>query len=813
MARMPRRLLWVTGIILTAAFLAALLGRKPGEPPPAPLRESIAPAKITPEIPAGTSAAAPGENGSTEVPAEHSSIPAPLARDRAGARRPERQSGDAEPEAARGRLEVVIRERGRAAGLAGATVRLIRHNHVLQESRSAADGRVRLSPRGPGVWVVEASSPLHPPVRRSRSLSPDEGACIELVLERGRSVEVRVEDETTGSPVKGAEVRFWHAGTGLLRTSRTDATGRTRLKGLPRATWVEAEIRASCRGFNMVRSRSGSGFERLTAESIRIGMQRTARLTGRVRLSDGMPVPGALVCLDLAATPFRMIAPVAISTHVRGVPVAEGLWALTDDRGEFVFPDFPPVERATIAVRAPGRIPEARHLALSPGEDRSDFVIRLRSGGGLAGRVLDPRGDPVVGAKVLVARRNRLVATVRSDASGNFVLDGLAPGRYGVKAGGGSWIESLVKEFRLVRGGRVNGLALALRTPAPPLAGRVLDERGRPRPGVEVVARGVRRPGLFHDETFWPARTETDATGRFRLDRLRPDWAYTVEVEVPGGRAPVTRGPLQPPWGTITITAATPGGIEGVLAAGGDAPLTRVTAILEDDRSRQVSDACVTSPFSLAGLVPGRYRVEAHGKDELIAAADGVIVRPGEVTRGVRLAPVVQPTIQGRVVDPSGRPLEGVPVSTLVQRPTGPPSPRRVHTDRDGRFRLARLRPGVHDLMIGESGLGFAVVRGLAVGTENLEIRFDPSCTLEVAVSDQTSLEPIAGARVGLVTRGLGAAQLLTDQNGRAAFKITPGIYAVVVVAEGYRTTGNRVSIQSAGRVVARRIRLVREDP
>jgi protocatechuate 3,4-dioxygenase beta subunit len=813
MARMPRRLLWLTGIMLTATFLAALLGRKPCEPPPAPARESIASANVTAKTPAGTSAAVLGEHGPAAVPGVHPSIPEPPARDRVAARVPGERAVDAGTEAAGGRLEVLVRERGSAAGLAGATVRLIRHNRVLQESRSAADGRVRLSPHAAGVWVVEALSPDHPPVRRSRSLAPDEGARIELVLERGQSVEVQVHDEGTGSPVSGAEVRLWHAGTGLLRTARTNSTGRTRLKGLPRATWVEAQIHVTCRGFTMVRSPSGSGFERLSADRIRIRMQRTARLAGRVRLHGGLPVTGALVCLDLAATPFRMIAPVAISTHVRGVPVAEGLWALTDDRGQFVLPEFPPVERATIAIRAPGRIPEARHLVLSPGEDRSDFVIRLRSGGGLAGRVVDPKGDPVAGAKVLVARRNRLVAAVRSDASGDFVLDGLAPGRYGVKAGGGSWIESLVKELRLVRGGRVSGLALALRTPAPPLVGRVVDEQGRPRPGVEVVARGVRRTGLFHDETFWPARTETDATGRFRLDRLRPDWAYTVEVDVPGGRNPVTCGPLQPPWGTITITAATPGGIEGVLGAGADAPLTRVTAILEEDRSQQVSEACVTSPFSLAGLVPGRYRVEAHGEDELIAAADGVVVRPGAVTRGVRLVPVVQAAIRGRVVDPSGRPLEGVPVSTLVAQPSGPPRHCRVRTDRDGRFRLTRLRSGVHDLMIGENGLGFAVVRRVAPGAENLVIRFDPSCTLEVAVFDRTSLEPIGGARVGLVTRGLGAARLRTDPRGRVAFKITPGVYAVVVAAEGYRTTGSRVSIQSAGRVVARRFRLVREDP
>ena len=88
-----------------------------------------------------------------------------------------------------------------------------------------------------------------------------------------------------------------------------------------------------------------------------------------------------------------------------------------------------------------------------------------------------------------------------------------------------------------------------------------------------------------------------------------------------------------------------------------------------------------------------------------------------------------------------------------------------------------------------------------------------PSCKVHAVVKDRESQAPVAGAAVGLVTRGGGAIQQVTDARGEVMFCISPGHYALVVLADGYEHAGCRVSVQPVGREVRREVFLVNVRP
>jgi len=136
-----------------------------------------------------------------------------------------------------------------------------------------------------------------------------------------------------------------------------------------------------------------------------------------------------------------------------------------------------------------------------------------------------------------------------------------------------------------------------------------------------------------------------------------------------------------------------------------------------------------------------------------------------------------------------------------------------VRTDARGRFSFHGLSAGSHDLVVGDVGLGFTVVRGVPAGTRDLAVTLAPTAAVHVVVRDAGGDEPVGGAEVALLTKGLGAVRLRTDHDGQATFRITPGEYALVVVAEGYRHAGCRISVPPAGREILREFRLLGERP
>lgn len=707
------------------------------------------------------------------------------------------------------RLRVMVREQGTAAPLPGTSVRLRRAEQALGEAVTDAHGATHFTGLAEGELRLEVRSDDHLPAVRIVAVGPGAPAEVELTLDPGHRLEVRVHEEGTAAPLAGAEIRLWLERSGFGRAARTGPDGRAELPGLPPGDWVEGRFAVSLPGYYTRRAPDGSSFVRTGPCAARVCMVAASRLSGRVLDPEGVPMAGALVHVDLAAAAFALLDAPAAAPDGSGQSLAPGAWSRTDADGGFALPAFPPLDRVPLTVRADGWMPETRWFRLAVGEDRCAVVVRLEGGGTIEGRVHDPLGRPAPGATVCVAARDRLLVAATCDAEGSFRLRGLRAGFYALKVRAAGWVDSVPRKISLVEAGRVTGLVLELRRAAPPLVGQVVDGEGRPRSGVEVVARGVRRPGVFLEETYWPPRAETDPEGRFRLEGLRDDWTYRLEVNAPEVSPAVTLGPLQAPFGEVAIEVPAPGAIAVILPRELEGEVTRAAAVPIENPSCPVTCPIDAPSFTITGLLPGRYRVEVHAGSARVAASPEVLVPAGTVVSGVTLARLAEPVLAGRVVDAAGLPVVGVRVATLDRTPGGEPALREVRTDARGRFAFHVLAAAVHDLVAGDPGLGFAVVRDVPAGAADLVLTLGPTGAVCVAVRDAVSDEPVAGAEVALMTRGLGAVSLRTDGGGRAMFRITPGEYALVVIARGYQHTGCRVSAPPAGREVLREFRLL----
>jgi hypothetical protein len=125
---------------------------------------------------------------------------------------------------------------------------------------------------------------------------------------------------------------------------------------------------------------------------------------------------------------------------------------MTDDRGRFAFPDVEPgTYRLMFAASGyakqdygqrtgAGGVP----ITLSPGQSKTDIVMRLLAVAAVSGHIRDARGEAVAGVPVQLfrfvydasgQRQVQPVATTQSNDRGDYRMYYLSPGRYYVRAG------------------------------------------------------------------------------------------------------------------------------------------------------------------------------------------------------------------------------------------------------------------------------------------------------------------------------------------------------------------------------------------
>lgn len=482
---------------------------------------------------------------------------------------------------------------------------------------------------------------------------------------------------------------------------------------------------------------------------------------------------------------------------------------------------------------------QSKSLSLQPltsGESLNLGPVALLAGAQVMGRVLDPAGQPVEGARVSLRTAERGSRgfsfgggrNANTAADGRFSFTGVEPGNY--------LLEAEARGFAPARG--ETGAAITAKAGAAPadavlrlqagrvLEGMVVDPDRRPIAGAEVFLRSPLRGGgvilaLPGTTSARAPDATTDSAGRFSLRGVEAGSGSRVSARASGYGLGWAAGDANAAELLIQLKPALRFG--GVLLSPDGKPVAEAEVRLErvedeeegfnfrslfDDHSATTD---VQGRFLIEGLDPGVWTVVAHSAS---ASSSGqrVDLVQDLLDQVVRLAPASVLTIA------VARDTDGAPVAdalvTLSSAPedqpfggginshgrnvtvragaSGPPrisfdgDGPRERTGADGLAAFADLAQGRYQMRIEAAGYAhqeMIVVRER--GSQAVVVDLLPGADLRVQVEDGAGL-PLPGVEVVAQSADPVQAQRAedkvqrTDDSGRAIFTgLTPGAWTV----------------------------------
>jgi hypothetical protein len=476
----------------------------------------------------------------------------------------------------------------------------------------------------PGRVDVHASAEGYTRAKRPFS-APSEG--VELFLLPEAAIVGRVVDAVTGAPVADAEVwagphRVFQFDRGPALQGplvRSDDEGRFRIGGLEPGLYDPGAIHDGRHGQAPAQIPLGLGE---TSAPVEIHIHPSARVIGRVIVAEtGQPCAEPDVALNGAD----------------GTRVAR-----TDSEGNVELLALEP-DRYEVWVHCPGYVAEPAYPAieLESSTATHEQTWQVHVGAAVRGVVVDSSGRALAGMDIrgfsLGGNPVRMLppATAPSDAEGRFVIHGVAPERYELRASGPAGSsEALTVE--VAGTDDVTGVRLVL-AEGGSLRGRVIDEQGVAQAQLEVQ---IDR----HDDQRSTSFAHTDDAGEFELLGLAPapyrlslanDPAEAVvtvelgeqaEVELRvAGRNGLIQGRVLDVDGA-PVSDAFVGALAMVDESVRPLAAQRAAALARQNWSA-IHDPALTDVdgrFTLRGLGPGEHIVHAHRRGGGTAVADSV---------------------------------------------------------------------------------------------------------------------------------------------------------------------------------------------
>lgn len=648
------------------------------------------------------------------------------------------------------------------------------------------DGGATATPPAPlAKPAIPSAPPATTPPARAAAAGPRELPAFHDADPQGTlRLEGQVIDEHD-APVAGALVAI---DSNPPRVVETEGDGSFAFDGLiPRDYHVE-----SSRGDGY----AGPAWLRLgpDAEPVTLRMRRGGTVEVVVTdKRDGSAVEGAEVELRSALT-------WKATTDAAGIATLRG-----------VGPTWSP-----LAVRAAGFAPAAMMLGASGAPAAPDRVsISLARGAALSGRVVDERGKPVGGARVVATSASEPMPVVdpRRDgvlaaADGTFTLASVAAGTWRITATHADFAPQTSVPLTVDGEHEKTGIVLAL-TAGGVVRGVVKDKAGSPVASAEVsiVASGY---------VFWRARRQTfsDASGAFAIEGLPRRALELVAQHATGSSAIVPVDLAATRTKELSLVLDVGGAIEGIVVDATGAPLGDAQVVAEPDWSGGTADraawsvrgslAAVTDQagaFRFAGLPDGAYRVRAAragAPESALSLATAVITRPS--TGPIKVVVRAEGKLHGKLALADGK------VPALAYLSLGDTSPTPI--THDGAFALTGAA-GTHTLTI--SGPGFVQLRKQVTITEGKDtdlgtVTVTAGRSIAGRVLDATGA-PVAKATVAagtLLTGGgaelyikdesIGARSTETDDDGRFVLDGFPP--ASLTVLAGKEDLGRSASLR-----------------
>ncbi|MGH9867133.1 MAG: carboxypeptidase regulatory-like domain-containing protein [Candidatus Polarisedimenticolia bacterium] len=548
-----------------------------------------------------------------------------------------------------------------------------------------------------------------------------------------------------------------------------------RVRGARPGVW---SVEARARGF-APKSVSGLKLEEgaRTLDAGDIVMEPGAAVKGRVVDLSGQPIPYAR---GVARKDFDILA------EITGGP-----------DGTFVVEDLEPGLTMTLGFTADGHGDREVTGVTAPVDD---LTITLPVASRLSGQVTDQESRrPVQDFSISVARersmggggfvqmsRNLGPEQVFHDENGAFTVEGISPGKVVVTVRAPGYEEATLRDVEIPEGKDVEGLSLLVDRAAS-ISGVVVDDAGRPIPGVSVAksegssGRGGFRMMLGPDA----GGNESDGEGRFSVQGLEPGpvtLSFTHPEYEPAERDVDAAQDVTNLRVAMTRGAA----LTGIVLRDEDgSPVPSATIVAQSAGSGGLSGGMTArsgpdGAFQIDGVRAGSYMISASATGlRPLGGPQNIVVSPGAPLPPVELRLGGGVALSGMLVGLKESELPNMTVTAFTPGTGGFTTTAAV--DASGSFDMKGIPPGTLTLRAGASMLG----GGRSV-TRTVQIP-------EGVPTFETTLEFPRGRRVeGVVTRGdqpIAEATVMfsleATRSTASATTDTAGRYAVEDLDEG----------------------------
>jgi protocatechuate 3,4-dioxygenase beta subunit len=567
------------------------------------------------------------------------------------------RDGDAAP------ARLVVAVSGTNGPIRGATVRLANKSRDTFTLQTGGDGVATSEPLEPGTWSISASAEGHEPAALpAREVRAGETVRLELALVGGGRTLTGVVTDVSGGPIGGARIDAAKLGAlaqpvDAIASTVTGSDGRYSLSVAegqllaaasapsysPQSRYVEVGASGGTASFQLV---PGGVIEGVVLDE-----------------SDRKPVAGAIVEAR-RDEPAMMLGERARQRATTG---GDGRFRLAGLRpGGYDLT----AEKQALMSRTPTTI------GLGVAEEVADVQLVIARAPAIRGMAVDDRGAPVPGITILVFGRGApgRDSEATSDAKGEFVLEGIQPGRYGLIGRSGEYLSAgdtaVEVDTKDVVGVKVNvKRGLALKGHVEPRQVCELEN--------EVPEDMMNGPMMM---TFQSKTTGVD--GSFDLGPAQST-TYEITARCASGAQGTKRVTVSAGMPDVIVEVTAGASIAGRVVDGTGKPIAALSVMASRMNATErttIVNGMITSgvqavtnmqgAFELRGLAAGRYRlgVLERGRPLPIkSGGDPVTLAAKDNKTGVVLA-VDRPdgTIRGVVTGPDGKPVADAWVSIHV---------------------------------------------------------------------------------------------------------------------------------------------------
>lgn len=484
----------------------------------------------------------------------------------------------------------------------------------------------------------------------------------------------------------------------------------------------------------------------------------------------------------------------------------------------------------TLEARGEFWAPTNHKVAALAAEEVLDLGdLTLTAGDNLVGRVLDPAGKPLVGAKVGLEESGSSMmrgSTVKrhavSDASGYFHIGGLPTGKYRVQARSAGYVAAELDPLIIPGTGRAVEATLAVSV-GRDVSGTVVDTDGRAVAGAWVSppmrfdSLGMNFGVEDEDAPTGPVErfegaVETDQQGRFHLEGLRND-DKTVLVNADGYST--ARAALPAVGEELLVSLQSRLALSGtlLLPSGAAASAVEITMkpVMGEQEAPTFQRVGVTKSttdadgnFSFRNLSAGAYTLSAYKAN---AQVDAMPVQVFENIAGMSVEMVSAEHLVIAVTSAAGEPLAGAKVKITRGGGGSEFGSMEIKIGSDGHSGTETFIGGDEAIRGETDGQGLAILPGVVEGDrravvesegyadvtvdfvrnngeQELAIVMHPAAGLR-AVVKTASGRPLSGVEVFLQPQ-FGEGKEVTQQSGMAGRivwdDLRPGAYEL-----GYR--------------------------